>query len=154
MQLSVLCVLDTPTIVLHHSIKIIICTEESIMLLCSFPSVNSVTLHFTICSFLRSQKLLAPRPAFKLIVFLGTDWHFDYDYCLLNGYNFVLSGSNVPTFQNNVPPLYSGSVIFFKWGIHVVFSIINKMYMFLVQHKLSGCVGLKTLIHFIKTLWD
>jgi len=47
------------------------------------------TLHITTYSFLRAQKLLAPRPAFKLIVFLGTDWRSDHHYCLLNGYDIV-----------------------------------------------------------------
>jgi len=62
--------------------------NHSIILLpiCQF---RHFALHFTTCSFLRAQKLLAPRPPFKLIVFLGADWRSDYHYYLLNGYDAV-----------------------------------------------------------------
>jgi len=62
--------------------------NHSIILL-SICQFRHLTLHFTTCSSLRTQKLLAPRPAFKLMVFLGTDWRSDYHYYLLNGYDVV-----------------------------------------------------------------
>jgi len=46
--------------------------NHSIILLPIYQ-IRHITLRFTTCIFFRAQKLLAPRPAFKLIVFLGTD---------------------------------------------------------------------------------